>query len=87
MMLRIERRINLLSIYLSIPVGNVVAQGGHDGQMAGGPLVEVERPHPRDVAAQVAVDAWALDADEDAEVEARPVGVWKIISGIFRAGQ
>ena len=47
----------------------------------GVPRVEVERAHLADVRAQVAVDARALEADELAEVDARP----RILRQLLRA--
>ena len=45
------------------------------GQVGLGPAVQGEAPHLADVRAKVPVNPAAIDADEDAEVETRPVGV------------
>ena len=76
---RLSRRLpDAPHIGLPDRVGREVAQRRHRRQMTRRPFVQVERAHSRDVRAELAVDARALDAHEDAEVDARPVGVGRV---------
>ena len=57
-------------------VGRVVANGRqHQGQLPR-PVVQVERTNAGQVCAQVPVNARTFDADERAQVQAGPRGVW-----------
>lgn len=57
-------------------VGHVVANScQHQGQLPR-PVVQVERANAGQVCAQVPVNARTLDADECAQVQAGPRGVW-----------
>lgn len=65
-----------LGVGLPHAVGELVADGRHDFDELQRPLVQVQRSNSGQVGAQVPVDARTLDADEGAEVQARPVRVW-----------
>ena len=58
-------------------VGHVVANGSQHLSEFPGPVVQVQRAHPGEVGAQVPVDPRALYADQRAQVEAGPGGVWR----------
>ena len=63
-------------------VGHVVANGcQHQGQLPR-PVVQVERANAGQVCAQVPVNARTLDADECAQVQAGPRGVWGRNAGV-----
>lgn len=66
-----------LCIGLPHAVGLLIANGRHDLDELERPLVQVQRAHPGQVGAEVTMDAWALDTDEGAQVEARPIWVWR----------
>ena len=65
-----------LGVGLPHAVGQLVADGRQHLDELQGPLVQVQGAHPGEVGAQVPVDPRALDADQGAQVEAGPVGVW-----------
>ena len=56
-------------------IGQVVADGAEHQCELVRPVVQVQGAHAGQVCAQVAVDARALDADEGAQVQARPRGI------------
>jgi len=57
-------------------VGLDVAERAHDLKVLGLPLVQREAAHLGDVRAERAVHARAIDANEDAEVDRGPLGIY-----------
>ena len=58
-------------------VGDVVAERGHDGQVARRPLVQVKGSNPGDVGPELPVSSGAFDAQQNSQVDAGPIGIWK----------
>ena len=74
----------LRQFMLPVLVRSRVAPAQHTRHLLVGPGVEVDALDARDVRAEAAVEAGAADADEDADVPARPAGV--LVAFAVRAG-
>ena len=72
-----------LRVRLPHTVGELVADGRHHPDELQRPLVQVQRPDPGQVGAQVPVDARTLDADQSSEVQTCPVRVWSRITQVL----
>lgn len=74
-----------VSLRVGLPhaVGELVADGRHHPDELQRPLVQVQRPDPGQVGAQVPVDARTLDADQSSEVQTRPVRVCSRITQVL----
>lgn len=72
-----------LCVRLPHAVGELVADGRHHPDELQRPLVQVQRPDPGQVGAQVPVDARTLDADQSSEVQTRPVRVCSRITQVL----